>query len=111
MGFGARLEPTAKTILLRHQMAEHEAAQAAATTGVGGAISLILTGAGGYFAKHLWDRRKAPRQQGPSTHELLQNLATDVAVIKATMVTEVALRDLVDARFTEHVQRDHSKAA
>ncbi len=92
-------------------MAEHEAAQAATTPGLGGALSLILTGAGGYFAKHLWDRRKAPRNQGPSTHELLQKLVTDVAVIKETMVTGIAVRDLIDNRFSEHLARDHSKAA
>lgn len=92
-------------------MDDQHVAQAAVSPGFWKGLGLFLGGAGGYIGKHLLDRRKAPRTQGPSTHDLLQQLVTDVAVIKSTMVTGVAMRDLIDGKFSEHLERDHSKAA
>ena len=119
-------------------MDEPQAAKAAADAAptIQTAIALLLTGAGGFLAKHVWDRRRPVR--AGVTHaeiaelkDLLESLRVgqdqrgqQMAVMQATMASKEDLAEgvqkmadharvmveAVHSRVNEHL-RDHSKAA
>ncbi len=109
-------------------MAQHEAAVAVAEAGAGAWApwaALFATVMGALAKFGWWDRRKSSRDEDePSTHQLVQKMATDIAVIQATMATKEDLnnkatemidktRVMVEAvhdRLSEHI-RDHITAA
>lgn len=81
-------------------MDEQQAAKVVSDPGIGSSIALILTGAGGYLAKHLWDRRRSPRApQGPTIHELLANISDRMEV----MQTKIEVRAIQAARMEERM--------
>lgn len=118
-------------------MDEQQAAKSVAdqAPSLGQGIGFVLTGIGGYFAKHLWDKRK-PVRAGVShadfqeVKDLLEKLRVgqdargqQMAVIEATMATKEDLahavgemtekaREIVESahgRISDHL-RDHSKS-